>query len=422
MHKCTVESCNMVFSSRRSRNRHSANPNPKLHMARPHPISHRYPTTGPIIGDDRPSMAGMFLADIEKVKRSNSVSNDEMPNNTPNTNKRSKSLNKNNSTLNINDDLVIGDDDDDDDEINNNDEDDDINNNNNEEGESNMSSIDNHEIASQIDYPEDLSNNSENKNRIEQEYNGDNEEWIQQDYSYLNNLKTQIPTSSSSKRKSAHPMRIQSTNKDPQAGNNDGNKRKEFEIESDDQQNKKRAKYESNEQNIDDEPLNFSVSKQSPAPQNQILNLNLPTQQKQQIFKCLIKGCNSVFSSKSSRDRHSLNTNLHKKLLSIDFDNHNNNNNSKFQMIQNQNYENELIDENNLYNQEDDVDRDDNNADDVDETKTNDIINNSIENSNYSDFDQNPNYCDDDDNNNNNDQETLTAFCSNNSKIEIKNS
>lgn len=31
MHKCTVEGCNMVFSSRRSRNRHSANPNPKLH-------------------------------------------------------------------------------------------------------------------------------------------------------------------------------------------------------------------------------------------------------------------------------------------------------------------------------------------------------------------------------------------------------
>ncbi|XP_004472140.2 zinc finger protein basonuclin-1 [Dasypus novemcinctus] len=31
-HKCTVEGCNMVFSSLRSRNRHSANPNPRLHM------------------------------------------------------------------------------------------------------------------------------------------------------------------------------------------------------------------------------------------------------------------------------------------------------------------------------------------------------------------------------------------------------
>uniref|UniRef100_A0A1B0A9U7 C2H2-type domain-containing protein n=1 Tax=Glossina pallidipes TaxID=7398 RepID=A0A1B0A9U7_GLOPL len=52
MHKCTVDGCNMMFSSRRSRNRHSANPNPKLHSphlrrkisphdgrsAQPHPI------------------------------------------------------------------------------------------------------------------------------------------------------------------------------------------------------------------------------------------------------------------------------------------------------------------------------------------------------------------------------------------------
>ncbi|XP_030630794.1 zinc finger protein basonuclin-2 [Chanos chanos] len=30
-HRCTVEGCNMVFSSLRSRNRHSANPNPRLH-------------------------------------------------------------------------------------------------------------------------------------------------------------------------------------------------------------------------------------------------------------------------------------------------------------------------------------------------------------------------------------------------------
>lgn len=31
-HKCTIEGCNMVFSSLRSRNRHSSNPNPRLHM------------------------------------------------------------------------------------------------------------------------------------------------------------------------------------------------------------------------------------------------------------------------------------------------------------------------------------------------------------------------------------------------------
>lgn len=33
MHKCTVDGCTMMFSSRRSRNRHSANPNPKLHTS-----------------------------------------------------------------------------------------------------------------------------------------------------------------------------------------------------------------------------------------------------------------------------------------------------------------------------------------------------------------------------------------------------
>lgn len=32
MHKCSIDGCNMMFSSRRSRNRHSANPNPKLHV------------------------------------------------------------------------------------------------------------------------------------------------------------------------------------------------------------------------------------------------------------------------------------------------------------------------------------------------------------------------------------------------------
>ncbi|XP_063782026.1 zinc finger protein basonuclin-1 isoform X2 [Pseudophryne corroboree] len=31
-HRCTIEGCNMVFSSLRSRNRHSSNPNPRLHM------------------------------------------------------------------------------------------------------------------------------------------------------------------------------------------------------------------------------------------------------------------------------------------------------------------------------------------------------------------------------------------------------
>ncbi len=35
-HRCTVDGCNMMFSSLRSRNRHSANPNPRLHAALEH--------------------------------------------------------------------------------------------------------------------------------------------------------------------------------------------------------------------------------------------------------------------------------------------------------------------------------------------------------------------------------------------------
>ncbi|XP_077086907.1 zinc finger protein basonuclin-2 [Siphateles boraxobius] len=35
-HRCTISGCNMMFSSLRSRNRHSANPNPRLHAALDH--------------------------------------------------------------------------------------------------------------------------------------------------------------------------------------------------------------------------------------------------------------------------------------------------------------------------------------------------------------------------------------------------
>ncbi|CAF1038994.1 unnamed protein product, partial [Didymodactylos carnosus] len=69
MHKCTTQGCTMMFSSRRSRNRHSANPNPKLHMPRPNAISHRYQTTGPIISDGQQSQAGIYLAQAERTNR-----------------------------------------------------------------------------------------------------------------------------------------------------------------------------------------------------------------------------------------------------------------------------------------------------------------------------------------------------------------
>lgn len=56
-HKCTIEGCNMVFSSLRSRNRHSANPNPRLHM----PMNRN--------NRDKDLRNGLSLQGLEETKR-----------------------------------------------------------------------------------------------------------------------------------------------------------------------------------------------------------------------------------------------------------------------------------------------------------------------------------------------------------------
>ncbi|XP_034290534.1 zinc finger protein basonuclin-1 [Pantherophis guttatus] len=56
-HKCTIEGCNMVFSSLRSRNRHSANPNPRLHM----PMNRN--------NRDKDLRNGLSLRGLEETKR-----------------------------------------------------------------------------------------------------------------------------------------------------------------------------------------------------------------------------------------------------------------------------------------------------------------------------------------------------------------
>lgn len=61
MHKCTVDGCTMMFSSRRSRNRHSANPNPKLHSSslrrklNPHDGRTSNPFPSPLMRDSTPA-------------------------------------------------------------------------------------------------------------------------------------------------------------------------------------------------------------------------------------------------------------------------------------------------------------------------------------------------------------------------------
>ncbi|KAH0619999.1 hypothetical protein JD844_014485, partial [Phrynosoma platyrhinos] len=56
-HKCTIEGCNMVFSSLRSRNRHSANPNPRLHM----PMNRN--------NRDKDLRNGLTITELEENKR-----------------------------------------------------------------------------------------------------------------------------------------------------------------------------------------------------------------------------------------------------------------------------------------------------------------------------------------------------------------
>lgn len=74
MHRCTTPGCTMMFSSRRSRNRHSANPNPKLHLPRPNAMSHRYHSTGPVISDGQHASQMNLFLDDEDVDDDDNIS------------------------------------------------------------------------------------------------------------------------------------------------------------------------------------------------------------------------------------------------------------------------------------------------------------------------------------------------------------
>ncbi|XP_052796721.1 zinc finger protein basonuclin-2-like isoform X1 [Mya arenaria] len=70
MHKCSVEGCTMMFSSRRSRNRHSANPNPKLHMPQKRP---KIPEGARLVDDGTGASAKRQLSSPPSVFMSNSM-------------------------------------------------------------------------------------------------------------------------------------------------------------------------------------------------------------------------------------------------------------------------------------------------------------------------------------------------------------
>ncbi len=276
MHKCTVGGCNMVFSSRRSRNRHSANPNPKLHMARPHPISHRYPTTGPIISEERPSMAGVFLADVDKLDGSSKADGCSIAD------EEEDHLDGHHHDADMDgedDDLEDGDD------------------------ASNMSSFGNNNAL----------NNDDN---IKDEYCDDVDSSVDMNQNaessqahLLNLLKTAV---SSNKRKSSHPMRIAALNTSKKPETTAADIDQEHENDSDNQVPvTKRSKHSSSAASSqytstqssrsatpnNEEPLNFSLNKLT-EPSN--IYMYEPSQVREQAFKSLFTSTKNLRTNKTS--------------------------------------------------------------------------------------------------------------------------
>ncbi|XP_030608838.1 zinc finger protein basonuclin-1 [Archocentrus centrarchus] len=66
-HRCTVAGCTMVFSSLRSRNRHSANPNPRLHTATSRDTYRNihYKTERPLLTNHAPCTTPVSLANFD---------------------------------------------------------------------------------------------------------------------------------------------------------------------------------------------------------------------------------------------------------------------------------------------------------------------------------------------------------------------
>lgn len=378
MHKCTVEGCNMVFSSRRSRNRHSANPNPKLHMARPHPVSHRYQNTGPIISDDQPSMAGVILAEVEKsVTGLVGGDEDEIG-------------------------LDVGEDDAHD-ELDGNEEDSSSGYNPKPKAKtgakkaklSNGAKKQAKEAAQKIDQAEhnaEMDDFEENidMNEDELEHNvshevDEDEELV--DFSNSSSALTEQQqlsanklSASSSKRKSAHPMRIAASTEPNKTVANavqpqlkrkspDTSELEEFESVK---------KFKSMPISLSSSaslsptststclsnrssPTNISTNKQAKAKQD--------AQNEQ--FKCFIVGCNSVFSSKNARDCHSSNINLHAKLLSLNKLTRSGYKNSEEDEIEHEEIEDESTDEyeSSENKMDDNLNYDDNGKTEDDDTK-----------------------------------------------------
>ena len=430
MHKCTVQGCNMVFSSRRSRNRHSANPNPKLHMARPHPVSHRYQNTGPIISEDQPSMAGVILAEVEKsvngtVEDEENDNEDELD--VTDHNEDDRVINRNDFNGDQDDD---GDDDDNDEATTCNiqikrelptDHVDTIENGvfmKAKKLKKNHEKIQKKTLTNLVENSENMNQeNDENLDHDENEADQSNDD-LDNPYEHQNLMKL---NASQSKRKSAHPMRIMSmigttvANKIAQDDVSESlvsltqSLKRKYDTESsngghhiEDGENsthnprtngnlnlKNVKKFKSNSLLIPTSTsLSSSISPTSTSTTSSNRSLSSPTHTTKTSplneFKCFIVGCNEVFNSKEMRDSHSSKISMHEKLLNILPD-----------------YNNSQDDDENEHDENEEEDEEERNSEQQQLNRSENHDENSLANSNY-DYDNTTN-----NNNNNNTNECL---------------
>ncbi|CAG7727834.1 unnamed protein product, partial [Allacma fusca] len=288
MHKCTVVGCNMMFSSRRSRNRHSANPNPKLHS--PHLRRKISPHDG------RTCQA----QPIHPI-----IFNPVAFNNTQQTTPMKESNNSNSS--------CYEDDDDDDHE---------------EEEEYNNKIVDNKKDGAR---KRKLKNPVRLPSVTTDDYSGD-DFCCYDDGTEINMSKTGSEDELMQDhlgRISKLPIFNEENDQDSKRVTKRENKTeepKDFDEEDeeeyyDDGENGMRSNGSSPNSNGDNIPIDRENPRRCIACgkvfQNHFgVKTHYQNVHLKLMHKCTVDGCNAAFPSKRSRDRHSANLNLHRKLLS----------------------------------------------------------------------------------------------------------
>ena len=294
MHRCSIPGCNMYFSSRRSRNRHSANPNPKLHS----PYRQR-------VIDGRP------MNDLP-VTKSNSISNFE----------------DNASNASENRRIVAS-----------NDED--------EEREIVVANVDDGEMVGyegengDEESGQNLSMGIKRRNSFSASQSDDENGGVVEGSASTFNAETSVAVASapaaSKRRKSSAPVRVvrfdQSESEFPELVVDEGEEQEEEELRDIPSPSSTISEHASSindvsatgDQHVEpaiEIPVDPNNPRQCPTCKKFFQNpfsMRLHYQNVHLKVKhyCTVPGCNSVFPSKRSRDRHASNVNLHRRLSAV---------------------------------------------------------------------------------------------------------